>query len=172
MARSSTARVSDDAFFAEVEPAPAPTGPEIVFLDKRVVEWGGFVQATPGSAAYDLFAAIDQPMHIGPGAQAIIGTGIKLWIKDPSLVALVFPRSGLGTKGIVLGNLTGVIDSDYQGQWMLTIWNRSNQTKTINPGDRVAQVVFTNVSHIVPAEVEELSSVTTRGEGGLGSTGQ
>jgi dUTP pyrophosphatase len=127
--------------------------------------------ATPGSAGMDLRACIDAPLILGPGAAELIPTGISIYIADPELAAVLLPRSGLGHKsGIVLGNLVGLIDSDYQGPLMVSVWNRGAAPFTINPGDRVAQMVFVPVAQ-VGFEVVQDFSATTRGAGGFGSSG-
>ena len=127
--------------------------------------------ATEGSAGLDLRACTDQPLTLAPGETDLIPTGMALHIEDPSLAAMILPRSGLGHKhGIVLGNLVGLIDSDYQGQIMVSCWNRGSTTFTIEPGERIAQLVIVPV---VQAEFEIVDdfSASLRGEGGFGSTG-
>jgi dUTP pyrophosphatase len=127
--------------------------------------------ATAGSAGMDLRACIEAPLTIEPGAAELIQTGISIYIADPELAAVLLPRSGLGHKhGIVLGNLVGLIDSDYQGPLMVSVWNRGTAAVTINPGDRIAQMVFVPVVH-VEFEVVEDFSTTARGAGGFGSSG-
>jgi dUTP pyrophosphatase len=127
--------------------------------------------ATSGSAGMDLRACIDAPLILGPGAAELIATGISIYIADPALAAVLLPRSGLGHKnGIVLGNLVGLIDSDYQGSLMVSVWNRGAAPFTINPGDRIAQMVFVPVAQ-VRFEVVQDFSTTTRGAGGFGSSG-
>jgi dUTP diphosphatase len=127
--------------------------------------------ATAGSAGMDLRACIDVPLALGPGAAELIPTGISIYIADPDLAAVLLPRSGLGHKnGIVLGNLVGLIDSDYQGPLMVSVWNRGAAPFTINPGDRIAQMVFVPVVQ-VGFEVVEDFSATPRGAGGFGSSG-
>jgi dUTP pyrophosphatase len=127
--------------------------------------------ATPGSAGMDLRACIDSPLELAPGAAQLIATGISIYIADPDLAAVLLPRSGLGHKsGIVLGNLVGLIDSDYQGPLMVSVWNRSTAPFTVNPGDRIAQMVFVPVVQ-VGFEVVEDFSATARGAGGFGSSG-
>jgi dUTP pyrophosphatase len=127
--------------------------------------------ATPGSAGMDLRACIDAPLSLAPGAAELIPTGISIYIADPRLAAVLLPRSGLGHKnGIVLGNLVGLIDSDYQGPLMVSVWNRSSASFVINPGDRIAQMVFVPVVQ-VGFEVVEDFSATARGAGGFGSSG-
>jgi dUTP pyrophosphatase len=127
--------------------------------------------ATAGSAGMDLRACLDAPLDLAPGATELIPTGISIYIADPNLAAVLLPRSGLGHKnGIVLGNLVGLIDSDYQGPLMVSVWNRGALPFTINPGDRMAQMVFVPVVQ-VGFEVVEDFSATLRGVGGFGSSG-
>ena len=128
--------------------------------------------ATPGSAGMDLRACIDAPIALAPGRTELVPTGVAIHIGDPGLAALVLPRSGLGHKhGIVLGNLVGLIDSDYQGALMVSCWNRGREPFTLNPMDRLAQIVFVPIVHVRFREMEAFDS-STRGEGGFGSTGQ
>lgn len=127
--------------------------------------------ATKGSAGLDLRAAIDEPITIQPGETVLIPTGLAIYINDPQLAAVLLPRSGLGHKhGIVLGNLVGLIDSDYQGEVMVSCWNRGNAEFTINPDDRIAQMVFVPVAQVEFELVDEFK-FSDRGEGGFGSTG-
>ncbi len=127
--------------------------------------------ATPGSAGMDLRACLDAPMVLAPGRAELIPTGIAIFVEDPSLAAVLLPRSGLGHKnGIVLGNLIGLIDSDYQGPLMVSCWNRSDTSFTILPGDRIAQLVFVPVVQADFEVVADFSS-TARGTGGFGSSG-
>jgi deoxyuridine 5'-triphosphate nucleotidohydrolase len=127
--------------------------------------------ATPGSAGMDLRACIDAPLVLNPGAAELIPTGVAIYIADPALAAMLLPRSGLGHKhGIVLGNLVGLIDSDYQGPLMVSVWNRGNAPFTINPGDRIAQMVLVPVVQAAFDVVEDFSA-TARGAGGFGSSG-
>ena len=119
----------------------------------------------------DLRACIEAPLELAPGAAELIQTGISIYIADPGLAAVLLPRSGLGHKhGIVLGNLVGLIDSDYQGPLMVSVWNRGAAPFTISPGDRIAQIVFVPVVQ-VGFEVVEDFSATTRGAAGFGSSG-
>jgi dUTP pyrophosphatase len=128
--------------------------------------------ATAGSAGMDLRACIGAPLALPAGAAELIPTGISIYIADPDLAAVLLPRSGLGHKnGIVLGNLVGLIDSDYQGPLMVSVWNRGAAPFTISPGDRIAQMVFVPVVQ-VGFEVVEDFSATSRGAGGFGSSGQ
>ena len=128
--------------------------------------------ATAGSAGMDLRACIAAPLELLPGAAELIQTGISIHIADPALAAVLLPRSGLGHKhGIVLGNLVGLIDSDYQGPLMISVWNRGAAPFTINPGDRIAQVVFVPVVQVEFEVVEDFLE-STRGAGGFGSSGR
>jgi deoxyuridine 5'-triphosphate nucleotidohydrolase len=128
--------------------------------------------ATAGSAGMDLRACVEAPLALAPGAAELIPTGVSIYIADPGLAAVLLPRSGLGHKsGIVLGNLVGLIDSDYQGPLMVSVWNRGAAAFTINPGDRIAQMVFVPVVQ-VGFEVVEDFPATSRGTGGFGSSGQ
>ena len=129
-------------------------------------------RATAGSAGLDLRACLDQPLDLAPGATALIPTGLAIHIADPKLAALIIPRSGLGHKhGIVLGNLVGLIDSDYQGELMISCWNRGAQPFRIEPGERVAQLVVVPVVQ-VEFEVVESFEESARGSGGFGHTGR
>ena len=128
--------------------------------------------ATPGSAGLDLRACLSEPLTLAPNAWQLIPTGIAIYLEDPGFAALILPRSGLGHKhGIVLGNLVGLIDSDYQGQLMVSAWNRSEVAFTIAPMERIAQLVIVPV---VQAEFNVVSEFapSDRGEGGYGSTGK
>ena len=128
--------------------------------------------ATPGSAGLDLRACIDAPVELAANAWKLIPTGIAVWIKDPGYAALVLPRSGLGHKhGIVLGNLVGLIDSDYQGQLMVSCWNRSDTPFVLQPMERLAQLVIVPVMQATFNVVDEFPP-TERGAGGYGSTGK
>ena len=127
--------------------------------------------ATPGSAGLDLRACLDAPLTLQPNAWQLVPTGMAIYLQDPAYAALILPRSGLGHKhGIVLGNLVGLIDSDYQGQLMVSAWNRSTTAFTIEPMERIAQLVIVPV---VQAQFNVVSEfpVSQRGEGGYGSTG-
>lgn len=146
---------------------------QIKYFDNRYeLQWGKVSHATSASAGIDLRAALDAPLTLGPGQEALVGTGIAIFIDNPNFCGFIHPRSGMGTKGLVIGNLTGVIDADYQGELKLKLWNRSStETFTIQPGDRVAQYVVTPVVHLNLAEVASFAKLTERGEGGFGSTG-
>jgi dUTP pyrophosphatase len=129
-------------------------------------------RATAGSAGLDLRACLEQPLELAPGATALIPTGLAIHIADPKLAALIIPRSGLGHKhGIVLGNLVGLIDSDYQGELMISCWNRSTQAFRVEPGERIAQLVVVPVVQ-VEFEVVESFEESARGSGGFGHTGR
>ncbi len=128
--------------------------------------------ATPGSAGLDLRACIDGPLEIAAGATVLIPTGLSMHIADRGLAALVLPRSGLGHRhGIVLGNLVGLIDSDYQGPLMVSCWNRGTAPFTIEPLDRIAQLVIVPVVHAAFRVVDSFDA-SARGHGGFGSTGK
>src|SRR3989475_4804366 len=128
--------------------------------------------ATPGSADMALRACIDAPITLAPGQTELVPTGVAIHIADPGLAALILPRSGLGHKhGIVLGNLVGLIDSDYQGQLMVSCWNRAAQPFTVRPGERIAQLI---VVPVVRVELEVVAdfAASARGAGGFGHSGQ
>ncbi len=146
---------------------------DIKILDPRVGnEFPLPAYATSGSAGLDLRACLDEPLVIAAGETRLIPTGLAIYIADPELAAVILPRSGLGHKhGIVLGNLVGLIDSDYQGPLMVSAWNRSEQPFTIQPGDRIAQLVFVPVVQAEFNLVEEFTT-TDRGEGGFGHSGR
>jgi dUTP pyrophosphatase len=128
--------------------------------------------ATAGAAGLDLRACVGEPLLLAPGAAELVPSGIAIHLADPGLAAVVLPRSGLGHKhGIVLGNLVGLIDSDYQGQVMVSVWNRSGAPFTINPLDRIAQLVVVPVVQMRLNVVEEFTE-SARGAGGFGSTGK
>jgi dUTP pyrophosphatase len=128
--------------------------------------------ATPGAAGMDLRAAIDAPLAIAPGETQLIPTGLSIHIGDPGLAAVILPRSGLGHKnGIVLGNLVGLIDSDYQGQLMVSCWNRGSVPFTIEPGERIAQLIIVPVVQVQLNLVEDFAA-SSRGAGGFGHSGR
>jgi dUTP pyrophosphatase len=128
--------------------------------------------ATGGSAGLDLRACLDQPLNLAPGQTKLIPTGIAIHLADPGLAAVILPRSGLGHKhGIVLGNLVGLIDSDYQGQIFVSTWNRGNAAFVINPMERLAQLVVVPVVQVELNVVDDFES-SSRGAGGFGSTGK
>jgi len=129
--------------------------------------------ATAGSAGLDLRACLDAPLLLAPNAWQLVPTGIAVYLKDPGFAAMLLPRSGLGHKhGIVLGNLVGLIDSDYQGQLMVSCWNRSDVPFTIEPMERIAQMIIVPVVQAQFNLVTEFDSPSARGEGGYGSTGK
>ena len=128
--------------------------------------------ATPGAAGLDLRACMDAPLTLAPGESQLVSSGIAIHVGDPGYAAVVLPRSGLGAKsGIVLGNLVGLIDSDYQGPLMVSLWNRGKGAFTIQPMDRIAQLIVVPVTQ-VEFEVVEDFAASTRGAGGFGSTGK
>jgi dUTP pyrophosphatase len=128
--------------------------------------------ATSGSAGLDLRACLDEPLTLEPGQTALVPTGLAIHVADPGYAAMILPRSGLGHKhGIVLGNLVGLIDSDYQGQLMISTWNRGQTTFTLNPMERLAQLVIVPVVQAHFNIVDEFEE-SDRGEGGFGSTGK
>ena len=129
--------------------------------------------ATPGSAGLDLRACIQAPVLLQPGQWQLIPTGMAVHLRDPGYAALILPRSGLGHKhGIVLGNLVGLIDSDYQGELMVSAWNRSSTAFTLQPMERLAQLVIVPVVQAQFNEVQDFAQVSERGTGGYGSTGK
>jgi dUTP pyrophosphatase len=146
---------------------------ELKILDKRIGNEFALPQrATDGAAGLDLCACIDEHIHIAPGETHLIPTGIAIHINDKRLAAVLLPRSGLGHKhGIVLGNLVGLIDSDYQGQVLVSIWNRGKNTFTLEPGDRIAQMVFVSIAQTEFQVVENFTE-SGRGAGGFGHTGK
>ena len=145
---------------------------QLKILDKRIGTQIPLPEhATSGSAGMDLRACIDTTLTLKPGDTQLIPTGMAIYIGDPGLCATILPRSGLGHKhGIVLGNLVGLIDSDYQGQLFVSCWNRGKDVFNIEPGDRIAQLVFLPVVRVVWEQVEDFVS-TDRGTGGFGHSG-
>lgn len=145
---------------------------ELKILDSRIgAQFPLPAYATPGSAGMDLRAMLDTTLTIEPGETKLIPTGIAIHVADPSLAAVILPRSGLGHKhGIVLGNLVGLIDSDYQGPLMVSCWNRSSEPFTIEIGDRLAQLMFVPVVQAEFKLVDEFDT-SDRGEGGFGHSG-
>ena len=144
---------------------------ELRVLDERIRPFLP-AYATPGSAGMDLRACIDAPIELQPGRTELVPTGVAIHIGDPGLAALILPRSGLGHKhGIVLGNLVGLIDSDYQGQLMVSCWNRGSESFELKPMDRLAQLIFVPVVKPRLAVVEAFD-VSERSVGGFGSTGR
>ncbi|MCK4087492.1 dUTP diphosphatase [Acinetobacter radioresistens] len=146
---------------------------QIKVLDTRLGnEWPLPTYATSGSAGLDLRVCLDEAVQIKPGETILVKTGMAIYIEDPNFAGLILPRSGLGHKhGIVLGNLVGLIDSDYQGELMVSVWNRSQTVFTLEPGERLAQYVLVPV---VQAQFEQVNEFTAseRGTGGFGHTGQ
>ncbi|OSN05192.1 dUTP diphosphatase [Lonsdalea iberica] len=146
---------------------------DVKIIDPRIgQEFPLPTYATPGSAGLDLRACLDSSVVLGAGETTLLPTGLAIHIGDPSLAAVILPRSGLGHKhGVVLGNLVGLIDSDYQGQLMVSVWNRGSTSFTIEPGERIAQMVFVPV---VQAEFNLVNEFTDseRGEGGFGHSGR
>ncbi|MFD2177074.1 dUTP diphosphatase [Veronia pacifica] len=145
---------------------------DLKILDPRVGnEFPLPAYATEGSAGLDLRACLDEALTVEPGQTHLVPTGLAIHIADPSLAATILPRSGLGHKhGIVLGNLVGLIDSDYQGQLMVSVWNRGHDTFVIEPGERIAQLVFVPVVQAAFNIVEDFDA-SDRGEGGFGHSG-
>jgi dUTP pyrophosphatase len=145
---------------------------DVRILDPRIGgEWPLPAHATAGSAGMDLRACLDAPLTLAPGQSELVSSGLAIHIGDPSIAALVLPRSGLGARhGIVLGNLVGLIDSDYQGPLMVSCWNRADSAYTINPGDRIAQLILVPVIQ-ARLRIVESFAVSARGEGGFGHTG-
>ena len=144
---------------------------DVKVLDPRMAEQLP-TYATPGSAGLDLRACLEAPLVLEPGQSQLIPTGISIHIGDPGLAAMILPRSGLGHKhGIVLGNLVGLIDSDYQGPLMVSCWNRGSSAFTVQPMERIAQLVIVPVVQAAFRVVEEFGA-SDRGEGGFGSTGK
>ena len=149
------------------------SGVELKILDPRVgSEFPLPDYATPGSAGIDLRACLDSSLTMAPGDCELIPTGMAIHMGDSNMAAVILPRSGLGHKhGIVLGNLVGLIDSDYQGQLFISVWNRGDESFTIEPGDRIAQLVFVPVLHPTFTLVDEFTA-SERGEGGFGHSGK
>jgi dUTP pyrophosphatase len=161
-------------FSSTGEPGPCV---EVKILDERVREWGLPRYQSEMAAAVDLFACLDARLVLAPHAPAhLVSSGIAVSIGDPHIAGLIVPRSGLGHgKGLVLGNLVGVLDADYSGPLMISVWNRSapgSEPIAIDPGDRIAQLLFVPVIRPLFRVVSEFSNVTVRGAGGFGSTGQ
>lgn len=150
-----------------------PQAIQLKILDKRIGDTIPLpTYATAGAAGLDLRVCIDEPLHIAPQQTVLLATGLAIYIADPKLAAVILPRSGLGHKnGIVLGNLVGLIDSDYQGELKISCWNRSQESFTVNPGERIAQLVFIPVVQAA-FEVVDAFNDSDRGESGFGSSGR
>ena len=146
---------------------------QVKVLDARLgQEWAMPAYATTGSAGLDLRACLDTAIDIAAGETVLVKTGLAIYIEDPNFAGLILPRSGLGHKhGIVLGNLVGLIDSDYQGELMISVWNRGQNTFRLEPGERLAQYVLVPVVQAEFEQVEEFVA-SERGAGGFGHTGQ
>lgn len=146
---------------------------ELRVLDPRLRAWGLPRFQSEGAAAIDLHACLDAPAELAPGAAPLlVSAGFALHLHDPGIAALVLPRSGLGhRRGLVLGNLVGLIDSDYQGPILVSAWNRGTDPISLAPGERFAQLLFVPVLRPELVEVETFSARSARGEGGFGSTG-
>ena len=144
---------------------------DVKILDPRMADQLP-TYATPGSAGLDLRACLEAPLTLAPNAWQLVPTGIAIWLKDPGYAAMILPRSGLGHKhGIVLGNLVGLIDSDYQGQVFVSCWNRGKEPFVVNPMERIAQMVIIPVVQVGLNIVESFDE-SARGAGGFGSTGK
>ena len=145
---------------------------DVKIMDPRMAEQLP-AYATPGSAGLDLRACLDAPLTLAPNAWQLVPTGLAVHLADPAYAAMLLPRSGLGHKhGIVLGNLVGLIDSDYQGQLMVSCWNRSPTEFTIEPMERIAQMVIVPVVQAQFRVVDDFAAASERGAGGYGSTGR
>ena len=145
---------------------------ELKILDPRIGDSIPLPQyTTDGSAGLDMRACIDEPINVAPCETVLVPTGLAIHVADPSLAAVLLPRSGLGHKhGLVLGNLVGLIDSDYQGQVFISCWNRSSKSYEVQPSERIAQMVFVPVEQVEFRVVEEFAA-TDRGAGGFGHSG-
>ncbi|MCH8943683.1 MAG: dUTP diphosphatase [Proteobacteria bacterium] len=145
---------------------------ELKILDPRIGDSIPLPQyTTDGSAGLDMRACIDEPINVAPGETVLVPTGLAIHVADPSLAAVLLPRSGLGHKhGLVLGNLVGLIDSDYQGQVFISCWNRSSKSYEVQPSERIAQMVFIPVEQVKFRVVDEFAA-TDRGAGGFGHSG-
>jgi dUTP pyrophosphatase len=150
-----------------------PQAIQLKILDSRIGDTIPLPSyATGGSAGLDLRVCITEPIQIAPQETVLLPTGLSIYIADPKLAAVILPRSGLGHKnGIVLGNLVGLIDSDYQGELKISCWNRSQEHFTVNPGERIAQLVFIPVVQAA-FEIVDAFTESSRGEGGFGSSGR
>jgi dUTP pyrophosphatase len=146
---------------------------KVRILDARIGKEFPLPQyATAGSAGLDLRACIDAPLLLEPGKSELLPTGLSIYVEDPGLAAVILPRSGLGHKhGVVLGNLVGLIDSDYQGPLMVSVWNRGREPYTVQPGERIAQLIVVPVVQLELEVVEDFAA-TSRGAGGFGHSGR
>ncbi|MFK8052636.1 MAG: dUTP diphosphatase [Woeseiaceae bacterium] len=146
---------------------------QVKILDPRIGDTIALpAYATDGSAGMDVRACIDEPLTVAPGETHLIPTGLAIFVDDPAYAAILLPRSGLGHKhGMVLGNLTGLIDSDYQGQLFVSMWNRGSNSYTISPGERISQLVIVPVAQVELEVVDEFA-MTDRGAGGFGHSGK
>jgi dUTP pyrophosphatase len=146
---------------------------KVRILDARIGKEYPLPQyATSGSAGLDLRACIDQPLLLEPGKAELLPTGLSIYVEDPGLAAVILPRSGLGHKhGVVLGNLVGLIDSDYQGPLMVSVWNRGREPYTVQPGERIAQLIVVPVVQMELEVVQDFAA-TSRGAGGFGHSGR
>jgi dUTP pyrophosphatase len=146
---------------------------KVRILDARIgKEFPLPAYATAGSAGMDLRACLDAPLVLEPGRAELLPTGLSIYVEDPGLAAVILPRSGLGHKhGIVLGNLVGLIDSDYQGQLMVSVWNRASAAFTVQPGERIAQLVVVPVVQVELQVVDDFAA-SARGAGGFGHSGR
>ena len=145
---------------------------QVIVRDSKLHEYEVLSKGSVDAAGYDLRACIEEPLTVLPGQAALVSTGLSIYIADPSICCTLLPRSGLGHKhGIVLGNLVGLIDADYQGPLMMSIWNRSGVPFEIKPYERMAQAVFLPVIHPIFQQVDEFVSATERGNYGFNSTG-
>jgi dUTP pyrophosphatase len=152
--------------------ASSPVSVDLKILDPRMADCLP-AYATAGSAGLDLRACLDAPLVLAPGATQLIPTGLSIYLRDPGLAAMILPRSGLGHKhGIVLGNLVGLIDADYQGPLMVSCWNRGQEAFTVQPMERIAQLVIVPVLQAQFRVVDEFAAESDRGQGGFGSTGR
>jgi len=150
----------------------SPVAVDLKVLDPRMAD-NLPAYATAGSAGLDLRACLDEPLVLTPGATHLIPTGLSIYLRDPGLAAMILPRSGLGHKhGIVLGNLVGLIDADYQGPLMVSCWNRGQEAFTIQPMERIAQLVIVPVLQAQFRVVSDFTDTSDRGQGGFGSTGK
>lgn len=157
---------------SDVKTVNIPTLPvKVIYLSEEIRE-RGLKYADPGSAAFDLRANTPEAIVVPAGETILVGTGVKLWVEHPGYAGFILPRSGLGHKhGIVLGNLTGLMDASFQGEVMVSVWNRSKEDFTIQPFDRIAQYVIMPVLHAHFIEVDFFEA-SERGEGGFGSSGR